>query len=235
MITLYNFGRFGGLNDVSPFCLKLEAYLRMSGLDFEVKSGQKYLMKAPKKKLPYIMDEGQAIGDSNLIIEYLKQKYGDRLDGWLTQEQQAIAHAMTRMIDENLYWSMVHARWMLDHNWQKLRALFFAGMPFPLNKFIPPHIRKGVKNALYQHGIGRHSDAEIAEIAHHDLKALSDFLGDKEFFMGKQPCSLDAAAYGILAELILLPDFTAPVMDHAKSFANLADYAKRVDQRYFTG
>jgi glutathione S-transferase len=37
------------------------------------------LDKAPKKKMPYIEADGQVIGDSNLIIEYLIKKYGDRM------------------------------------------------------------------------------------------------------------------------------------------------------------
>lgn len=235
MITLFNFGKFGGLNDLSPFCLKLEAYLKMSAIPFEVKSGQKYLMKAPKGKLPYITDEGETIADSALIIEYLREKYGNTLDGWLSDEQRAIAHGFNKMIDENLYWTMVHSRWMLDHNWMILKKLFFGGFPFPLNKIIAPRVRKGVKKALYEHGIGRHSNAEIFEIGQRDLQALSDFLGQKEYFFGDQPSALDANAYGILAEFILLPDFTSPLMECAKSYENLVEFTDRVHGRYFTG
>jgi len=53
MIKLFQFAPAFGLPNASPFCMKLETYLRMAGLPFElVNSGD--VMKAPNHKLPYI-------------------------------------------------------------------------------------------------------------------------------------------------------------------------------------
>jgi glutathione S-transferase len=52
----------------------------------------------------------------------------------------------------------------------------------------------------------RHSEAEIYTIGSRDLIALSDFLGDQPFFFGAQPTILDAAAYGIVRNLVAFGD-----------------------------
>lgn len=70
-------------------------------------------------------------------------------------------------------------------------------------------------------------------IGDRDLQALSDFLGSKRYFLGDQPTTLDAVAYGMLVQLIRIPLFTAPIFDKAKSYQNLVDYTERLHRAYF--
>ena len=56
MIKLYKFGAMGKVCDPSPFCVKVETYLKMAGIDHEIYSGAKYMRGSPKGKLPYIVD-----------------------------------------------------------------------------------------------------------------------------------------------------------------------------------
>ena len=77
MIELYQFPPMWGLPNFSPLCLKLETWLRMAKLPYQAPKCGIPLGKAPKHKLPYIVDRGQSIGDSSLIIDYLKATYGD--------------------------------------------------------------------------------------------------------------------------------------------------------------
>jgi glutathione S-transferase len=191
------------------------------------------MRKAPKGKLPYIEDNGKIIADSSFILKYLKETYGDTLDDDLSKSDKAIAHAFIKMIEENLYWTLVHARWKLDHNVAILSKEFFGGIPFPLNKIIAFIAQKNIMKALYKHGMGRHSDEEIVEIGNRDLQALSDFLGNKTFFFGDKPTTLDAVAYGMLVEMIRVPIFTAPIFDRAKSYKNLVEFTDRFHQNYF--
>ncbi len=233
MIELYNFGPRGKICDPSPFCVKVETYLRMTGLPFETHSSPDNLRKSPKDKLPFIRDDGQTIADSSFIIRHLEQKHDHMLDGHLTDAQKATAHGLIKMIDENLYWTMVHARWILDHNWVIIRQMFFGNLPFPLKLFVPNMVRKNVLKGMKGHGIGRHSNDEITEIGTWDLKALSDALGDKEYFFGDRPSSLDAAAYGILSQMVLSDTFTAPIFDAARKHDNLVAFTNRICDKYF--
>jgi len=59
MIKLYQFEPAFGLPNASPFCMKLETYLRMAGLAFEIVP-RASLFKAPKDKMPYIEDDRAA-------------------------------------------------------------------------------------------------------------------------------------------------------------------------------
>ena len=114
MTKLYQFEPAFGLPNASPFCKKLETYLRRAALPFEVPpTSLRDLRKAPKGKMPYIKNGGKILADSTIIIDHSKRTYGDRLDGWLSAKQQAVALAFQRLIEENLYWAVrekSHAR-----------------------------------------------------------------------------------------------------------------------------
>ena len=67
---------------------------------------------APTKKIPYIDDGGTIIGDSGLIVDHLKKKYGDALDAKLTADQRALGHLLRRTLEESLYFVGLYARWV---------------------------------------------------------------------------------------------------------------------------
>ena len=233
MITLYQFAPAFGLPNASPFCMKLETYLRMAGLPFEIPpASMQQLMKAPKGKMPYIEDDGRLLADSSLIIDYLKQRYGDRLDAWLDAEQRAIALALARLIEENLYWALLHTRWIDPAGWALTREAFFGATPAALKWFVPGLARRGLRQQLHGHGMGRHAAAQIIAIGQRDITALADFLGDKPYFMGTEPCALDASAYATLANLIW-PPLESELKRHAASYPQLESYCWRMRQRYY--
>lgn len=231
MIKLYQFQPALGAHNPSPFCLKLETYLRMTSLPYEVANGAD-VRKAPKRKLPYIKDGDRIIPDSSFIIDYLKQTYGDPLDKDLSLPEQGLSLAFRRLMEENLYWVALYSRWGEDDNWKVIRELFFSDVPPILRAIIPELVRKDVLKKLDGHGIGRHSREEIYEIGKKDVKALSDFLGGKPFFLGDNPTSLDATGYGFLANLFRI-ELPSVLAEYAKGFDNLAEYCDRMEARYW--
>jgi hypothetical protein len=50
MIKLYQIERTWGIPNLSPFCCKIETYLRMAGIEYDIKSALPF--SAPKGKLP---------------------------------------------------------------------------------------------------------------------------------------------------------------------------------------
>ena len=58
MIELCKFGPAFGLIETGPFALKLMTYMRLAEIPF-VEKVQGDPRKAPKKKIPYIIDEGK--------------------------------------------------------------------------------------------------------------------------------------------------------------------------------
>ena len=59
------------------------------------------VLKAPKKKLPYL-DDGTVVADTHFIIKCPKARCGDPLDGGLTPAEHAVATALLRLIEQNL-------------------------------------------------------------------------------------------------------------------------------------
>ena len=231
MITLYQFPPALGLPNASPFCLKLELYLRMADLPYR-NAYTLELHKAPKGKLPWIDDDGMAMADSGLIIDYLKRKYGDPLDGDLSPLLRARGLAITRLLEEHLYWTVLHDRWITEEGWALTGPGFFGGMPWPLRAIVPIVARRGIRAELRGHGMGRHAPEQIHALGIADVDALAALLGDQPYFLGAQATSVDAVATAFLANILMVP-LETPIKAAAAGHANLVGYCRRMAQRYF--
>lgn len=231
MISLYQFPPAFGLPNASPFCMKLELYLRMAGLPYRNRYTLE-LHKAPKGKLPWIEDDGTQVADSGLIIDHLQHKYGDPLDGELTSRQDAEALAIRRLLEEHLYWTVLHARWITEAGWAMTRPAFFGVMPWPLRAIVPRLARRGIRNELHGHGMGRHAPAQIEALGVADVDALAALLGDQAFFLGAKATSIDAVAAAFLANILMVP-LETPIKAAAAGHANLVAYCRRMADRYF--
>ena len=220
-----------GLASISPFCLKLDAYLRIVELPFHTVVDATPFA-APKGKLPWIEHEGRKIGDSGFIIEYLESRFGCDPGKGLSAAERAVAHAMRRLIEESLYWTLVYDRWMVESNWRSFRSIVLGNVPVPIRQVIAPLVRRGVRRQLRGHGMGLHSRDEIHAIGRKDVGAIGDLLGDKPFLMGETPTEIDATAYGVLANLVGAP-IASPVQEEALKRPNLMDFVERVRSRYF--
>lgn len=99
-IKLFQFPRMFGIPNVSPFCCKLETWLRIARVPYEVvDTGDP--RKAPKGKLPFIEDAGVRIGDSSLIVDHLVKTRGVDPDARLSASQRATALLVQRMLEEH--------------------------------------------------------------------------------------------------------------------------------------
>ncbi|CAD5374360.1 Glutathione S-transferase [Rubrivivax sp. A210] len=231
MIKLYQFAPAFGLPNASPFCMKVETWLRMAGLPYRaVNSGD--VLKAPKGKLPYIDDDGTLVADSQFIIEHLKSRHGVKLDAGLSPGQQAQATAFQRLFEENLYWAVVHTRWINEAGWALTKEAFFAAVPMPLRLLLPTLARRGLRAELRGQGMGRHGETEIHAIGCRDITAVADFLADRPFLLGDQPSSIDATAYAFLANLLWVP-IDSPIKRQAQAQPNLEAYCRRMKARFY--
>ena len=85
----------------SPFCLKLETFLRMTKIPYENEYGMKF---SKKGKVPWIEFNGQEIADSNFCILFLMKEFRVDLDSHLNCMDRAIGHNIITMLEENFYW-----------------------------------------------------------------------------------------------------------------------------------
>jgi len=220
-----------GVQNPSPFCLKLETWLRLAELPFRIKKCRDP-RKGPKGKIPFIEIEGTVLGDSEHIIETLSDRFGVDLDKGLNPADRAAGHAFRRMFEEHLYWILVYSRWLEDEPFEVLNKAFFSKLPPVLRSIVPVVAKRSLRKTLHAHGLGRHTPKQIYAKAEQDLQAASDFLGDKPFFLGKQPRTVDASAFGVLTGMI---DATlkTPLTPIAAKFENLTAYTSRMNEHAY--
>jgi len=230
MLKLYQFERTWGIPNLSPFCCKIETYLRMAEIDYQIVPVLP--LGAPKGKLPYIEDSGRSIGDSRFIITYLKSSY-QNLDKALNNVELAISVAMQRLLEEHLFWAALYSRWQYtDENWQINKQAIFGGLPPVLRDVIAHRTRRKIQRQIYGHGTGRHQAEEIFALGKQDIDALSATLDDKKYFLGDQPTTLDASAFGLLINIIDCP-IESPLKEYGLEKKNLIDYVDRIKHEFY--
>jgi glutathione S-transferase len=75
---------------------------------------------------------------------------------------------------------------------------------------------------------------EIDEIAKRDLMALSSLLGDKPYFFGTTPSTLDATAFGVIALITDAPIDNSNIKQFVeKSTPNLLNFVGRIKRDYW--
>ena len=87
MIELVQFPPAFGLLNASPFCMKVEVFLRLAGLPYSCNT-RLPPFRSPTGKFPALRDGTTWIGDSEAILAYLQQQYRDRLPAALREPER---------------------------------------------------------------------------------------------------------------------------------------------------
>lgn len=226
MLKLYTFPETFGLRNVSPFCLKVEMALAYLGLDFEI-ALEPDPRKSPKGKLPYIVDNGLTVADSELIFEYLDEKTGGGVYGDLSGEERARGMAFTRLTEDHLYWILVASRWVDDEWFAHVREGFFGALPPVVKQLASSIARKKVVKTYELHGLGQHSLDEQAGFAHRDFDALELALKEYDYIAGRRLTVYDFGVASLLAGIYdqTPASWLSPI---ANEYPALRDYAEKV-------
>lgn len=230
-LKVYHLPGLWGLNSVSPFCLKVDAFLRMTDIPHTSVTASTPF-GGPKRKAPWIEHDGRTLGDSTFIIAYLMDRFGVDPDVGLSADQRGRAVAIQRLVEENLYWVMVFDRWVRDENWPVLKQSVLGQIPSVVRTVIAPIARRGVKRQLQGHGMGLHSPEEIETIARRDLEALAGMLGDRDWFLSDSPTLVDATVFSLLANIRYVA-FASPMKAMIDSHPNLAAHVDRFRARFY--
>jgi glutathione S-transferase len=230
MITLYTYGPYFGLPDPSPFVMKAEVLLKMADLPIKTDTGG--FNKAPKDKLPYIADDGEIVADSTFIRLHIEKKYGFDFDAGLSPSERGIAWAFEKLCEDHLYWVGLHARWIVGANFDKGPRRFFDSAPAPLRPLVVAMVRRQVRRNLWGHGMGRHTTAEMEQLAARDIDAIADYLADKPYLMGGAPSGADATVFPMIAHA-LCPLFETAILTCTEQRPNLVAYRNSLMAQYF--
>ncbi|MEQ1504483.1 MAG: glutathione S-transferase family protein [Myxococcota bacterium] len=232
MIVVHGFAPMPPLPSPSPFCVKLETWLRMAQFAYEARWDYNPL-RAPKGKAPYVtLDDGTVLADTHHIIRKLSERPGVTLDAWLGPKERATTTLVQRTIENHLYFAVLRERWIEPDGWKILPGAYFGHMKPPARWVVPVLARRSARKITWFEGTGRHTRAEVIAAAEEDLDALVSVLGDRPYICGDRPSTADAIAYGTLASLLWSP-FPGPLTDATRARPTLVRYAERIRERYW--
>lgn len=238
--TLYGFQPLSPDADSSPACLKLATYLKVCGVDCDFADHE--MKGSPRGKMPWMhwdrLNDGKPLGDSTLIINALVRLDPDTfdVDNHLTNEQRAIGVAIKTMLEESTYWTGVaNVRWLSDQFYETTVPTYFGNMSIPslIKPFIIKKIRGKILRDARGQGMALLTDAEKKEKFDMELKALSDYLGEKKYIMGDRVSSFDATVFAWLA-ILTQGTWKHEICDSVRECRNLMDYVDRMRKEFWT-
>jgi glutathione S-transferase len=224
MIALYSYPELFGVADNNGYGLKVFAFLRLTGVPFT----HEHIFDAsaaPRGQLPYIVDDGEAIGDSDTIIAHLTSKYRLQIDDGLTAAQRDTNHLIVRMLDD-LYWVMSYSRWKDERFWPAFCAALRREHP----RLTEAGLRKAQEfnsQRYYYQGIGRYPPAAAYARGLADLQVLANLIPAGGYLHGPKPTSIDAGIYGFIANIYFY-EIDTPLKQFVASHSNLVRHCTAI-------
>jgi len=232
VVYLCQFPLCPSVRSISPFALKLETWLRLANIKYENIFTTKFHPKT--HQIPYIELNGESLSDSNLIISQLTAQFGVSLDNELSREQLAMSQAATSMVENYTAQTGFHYRY--GHNMSSFVEFLKLGEYFNNPRAVRFWARfQPFSTKLRNHlsGLSRPENATVWSLASKDLLALSAWLGDKQFFHGSSPSSVDCMLFGQLAQFLYI-DIGFPQKTFLESECrNLVDFVARMKEKYW--
>jgi glutathione S-transferase len=224
MITLYSYPELFGVADNNGYGLKVFAFLRLNGVPFR----HEHIFDAsaaPRGQLPYLVDDGETIGDSDAIIAHLVRKYRLTIDDGLTAAQRDTDHLITRMLDD-LYWVMSYSRWKDERFWPAFRDALMREHP----SLTEAGLRKAQEFNFQRYhfqGIGRYAPDAAYARGLADLQVLANLIPPGGYVHGAKPTSIDAGIYGFVANIHFY-EIETPLKQFVTSHANLVRHCNAI-------
>jgi glutathione S-transferase len=227
MITLYSYPTLFGVADNNGYGLKVFAFMRLAGLPF-VHEHILDAAAAPRGQLPYIIDDGATIGDSETIIAHLIGKYGLTIDSALTVRERNLSLLVTRLLDD-LYWVMSYSRWQDERYWPAFRAALLREHASVSDEGLAKAREFNFKRYHFQ-GIGRYQPDAVYARGLADLRLLADLVPSNGYVHGPNPTSIDAGIYGFIANIHFY-DIDTPLKQFVSSQQNLMRHCIAIHEK----
>ena len=231
MITLYSYPALFGVADNNGYGLKVFAFMRLAGLPF-VHEHIFDASAAPRGQLPYIVDDGETVGDSEVIIGHLTHRYGLTLDAGLGARERDLDLLVARLLDD-LYWVMSYSRWKDERYYPAFRAAFMREHPGVSEEGFAKARDYNFQRYRFQ-GIGRYTPEGAYARGLADLRVLADLVAESAFVHGAAPSSVDAAIYGFIANIYFY-DIATPLKEFVAARPSLVRHCTAIHERVMQG
>lgn len=224
MLTLYSYPTLFGVADNNGYGLKVYAFLKLAGVPF-VHEHIFDASSAPRGQLPYIVDNGETIGDSGGIIAHVTRKYGVTMDDALTPAQRDTDLLVTRLLDD-LYWVMSYSRWKDERYWKQFRDALLREHPQLTEEGLAAAKEFNAKRYYYQ-GIGRYEPDQAMARGLADLQVLANLIPAGGFIHGPKPSTIDAGIYGFIANIYFY-DIDTPLKKFVVAHDNMVRHCRAI-------
>lgn len=224
MLTLYSYPELVGVADNNGYGLKVYAFLKLADVPF-VHEHIFDASAAPRGQLPYVVDDGETIGDSETIIAHLVRKYGLTIDVNLTATQHTTNFLVTRMLDD-LYWVMSYSRWKDERFFPAFRDGFMA-QHARIDEAGMNKAREYNAQRYHFQGIGRYPPDQAYARGLADLQVLADLIPPEGYVHGKRPTSIDCGIYGFVANIHFFP-IPTPLKAFVTAHPNLVRHCEAI-------
>jgi glutathione S-transferase len=224
MLTLYSYPSLFGVADNNGYGLKVYAFLRLAGVPFT----HEHIFDAsaaPRGQLPYVVDDGEAVGDSDTIIAHVIRKYRVTMDEGLSRAQRDVNHMVTRLLDD-LYWVMSYSRWKDERFCPAFIAAFRCEHPAVTEEGLLKAKEFNAQRYHYQ-GIGRYSPEGAYARGLADLQVLANLIPESGYVHGPKPTSVDAGIYGFIANIYFF-DIDTPLKQFVTAHQNLVRHCTAI-------
>ena len=227
-VQLHQFDIDWDLPNPSPFCLKLETWLRLAEIEYETVPWVPGA--SPTSKAPFVVVDGETIADSSTIVRELTARFGIQLDAQLDPVQRAQAVLIRRTLEEHTYFALIRDRWLDDTMWADYRQIIGQTIPALVRTPVSAFLRRKVRSMVHAQGLGRLPQEEVWSRAIEDVDAVLALLGDSPYVFGDAPTSVDAVVYAFFA-LLIHPIGRGRLSEHCRKQPALTAYVERMAAR----
>ncbi|CAJ0959075.1 unnamed protein product, partial [Mesorhabditis belari] len=229
VVYLFQFPRTKHLPNISPYCLKVESFLRLHGVKYEVR--ETFKLRSSQGLLPMIELNGRQVGDSGLIIAHLKKTLNiqDYSDDKEAAQGRVISKACDAFTAHTIYKYKI-----LDNSKN------FAGEIMTAAKM--PNFAKGIATALFARQIRKSANMKIGaqlgiwpDGAHEEMvrdelqmyeTLLKNFVGHNLF--GDKITEADLTLWSHLATTLYMPFDLLPQKLIREDFPHLKSFTERL-------
>lgn len=215
----------------SAAILGMQTFLRLTHLPYLVEERFNATAISPNGKLPVLKCGDYIVSELDGVIQ-LAQSKGVSLSSHLSAAEKADLRAYLSLVHNVLGNAMLYLSW-IDQEVYSSITWHRVGSPynFPLNKILPWTIRRKMRSQLNALKWGQRKVDEVFREVDTCLYALSERLGESEYFFGSSPTELDALVFGFLFTMITIKLPTNQQLGFlVKRHRNLLDFIQRMEQ-----
>jgi glutathione S-transferase len=191
-----------GVTDISLYVLRVECFLRLSGIPYAKKAVIPDKKVNPRRKLPIANVQGTMIDDSSRIIDHLKSKFETDPDATLTDQQRSTGLLLRYSIFGELYWVSYHMAVCTRQGRRTFVDVAFGSLPPGIKQLVVALVFRSIHACLDGQGVARMPSEQVAANGQNLVWAISQILGKGQYILGtSKPTTYDCDVYSMLVIL----------------------------------